>query len=140
MTRQGHRTVPHTADLRIEAWAASREECVAEAVRGLAGSFAELPPTGPRRTEERRLPPAADPDLLVAALDEVVYLLDAAGEIPASVTIAPAPDGGLIMALSLAPAGDAELVGAVPKAVSWHELRFSADAAGRWSASVTVDV
>jgi hypothetical protein len=30
----GPRTVPHTGVLRIEAWAATREECLAEAVRG----------------------------------------------------------------------------------------------------------
>ena len=32
----GHRAVPHTADLAVEAWADSREECLAEAQRLLA--------------------------------------------------------------------------------------------------------
>ena len=36
----GPRTVPHTGVLRIEEWAATREECLAEVVRGLVGSFA----------------------------------------------------------------------------------------------------
>ena len=28
--------MPHTADLRIQAWGRTREDCIAEAVRGLA--------------------------------------------------------------------------------------------------------
>lgn len=39
----GHRSVPHTGDLRVEAWAPTREECIAEAVRGMVASFADLP-------------------------------------------------------------------------------------------------
>jgi SHS2 domain-containing protein len=49
----GHRTVPHTADLRIEAWAATREECLAEAVRGLVGSFAAVAGVQPCRRASR---------------------------------------------------------------------------------------
>ena len=45
---RGHRTVPHTADLRIEAWAPTREECLAEAVRGLVDSFAVVAPQPPQ--------------------------------------------------------------------------------------------
>ena len=46
---RGHRTVPHTADLRIEAWAPTREECMAEAARGLVGSFAAVAGSPPGR-------------------------------------------------------------------------------------------
>ena len=42
--------------------------------------------------------------------------------------------------LALAPAEAAEITGAVPKAVSFHGLRCEPDAAGRWSASMTIDV
>jgi SHS2 domain-containing protein len=37
---RGHRKALHPADLRIEAWGPTREECIAEAVRGLVDSFA----------------------------------------------------------------------------------------------------
>ena len=47
----GHRTVPHTADLRIEAWAVTCEECLAEALRGLVGSFAAVVGRQPYRRD-----------------------------------------------------------------------------------------
>lgn len=43
----GHRTVPHTADLRIEAWAPTAELCIAEAVRAMVWGFADLPMAAP---------------------------------------------------------------------------------------------
>ena len=64
MSGRGHRTVPHTADLRVEAWAPTREECLAEAVRGLVDSFAVVARGLVRRTAERHL---AASDVAVAA-------------------------------------------------------------------------
>jgi hypothetical protein len=40
----------------------------------------------------------------------------------------------------LTPVTDAEIIGAVPKAASLHDLRCAHDAAGRWSCGVTVKV
>jgi protein archease len=76
----------------------------------------------------------------VSALDEVIYRLDADDEIPAAAQVTPAAGGGAWLVLALVPAGAAEIIGAVPKAVALHGLRCAADAAGRWSASVTIDV
>jgi SHS2 domain-containing protein len=45
--------MPHTADLRIEAWAPTREECLAEAVRSLVDSFAVV--AGRRISRSRKL-------------------------------------------------------------------------------------
>ncbi|HEX6970519.1 MAG TPA: archease [Micromonosporaceae bacterium] len=134
----GHRRVPHTADVRIEAWARNREECVAEAVAALVDSFAEVPDGEPTETVRLRVGPGRDADLLVAALDEVIYRLDVEGRLPV-VTEVSARDGGLELFMRVVDAGRAELVGAVPKAVSLHELRFGPDAAG-WSCQVTLDV
>jgi Archease protein family (MTH1598/TM1083) len=64
--RQGHRSVPHAADPRVEAWAPTREECLAEAARGLVDSFAVVAAARPRRMAERRFIAASDADLLVA--------------------------------------------------------------------------
>ena len=36
--RIGHRSVPHTADLRIEAWAPTRDGCIRQAVLGAVES------------------------------------------------------------------------------------------------------
>jgi SHS2 domain-containing protein len=137
---QGHRTVPHTADLRIEAWAPTREECLAEAVRGLVDSFVDAAGVRPRRTAGRHLAAGSDEDLLVAVIDEVIYRLDADGEVPVAVAVQRVGDGGIDLVVSLADVDTVEIVGAAPKAASLHELRCAPDPAGQWACSVTVDV
>ena len=139
MAAQGHRTVPHTADLRIEAWAESRDECVAEALRGLVASFADISDAQPTRVLERPMTAGSDTDLLASAADEVIYILDAEGEIPVSVQVHPA-GRGIVVVLALARADVVEIIGAVPKAVSFHGLRCEPYATDRWSASMTIDV
>ena len=57
-TDRGHRKVLHPADLRIEAWGPTREECIAEAVRGLVGSFAVVAGRAPHARAERHIKPA----------------------------------------------------------------------------------
>ncbi|HUK70577.1 MAG TPA: archease [Streptosporangiaceae bacterium] len=140
MAGQGHRTVPHTADLHVEAWAATRDECLAEAVRGLVDSFAAVAGARAHRRAERHVTAGSNEDLLVAVVDEVIYRLDADGQVPVSVTVRPARDGGVDLVMSLAAVETVEIVGAAPKGASLHELRCEADAAGRWSCGVTIDV
>jgi SHS2 domain-containing protein len=135
----GHRTVPHTADLRIEAWAATREDCLTEAVRGLVDSFAVVGVRRPHRRVSCPMRARSDEDLLVSLIDEVIYRLDADDEVPVSVAIRSAPDGGVIVSFGLVPVAAAEITGAVPKAASLHELRCAPDPGG-WSCAVTVDV
>ena len=134
----GHRSVPHTADMRIEAWAPSREHCVVEAVAAMVGNFAEISGAVPTATVRFRAGPGPDADLLVAVLDEVIYLIDTAGRLPVAAQVV-AGDGSLDVRLSMVDAGRVELMGAVPKGVSLHELRFGREGAG-WSCSVTIDV
>jgi len=137
---QGHRTVPHTADLRVEAWGPTREACLAEAVRGLVDSFAAVSAVRPRHTAERRFVASSDENLLVAVIEEVIYRLDADGEIPVTAAVRPAPEGGVVLTLPLANVNEAEITGAAPKAASLHDLRCGPDAAGRWSCGITIDV
>jgi len=131
----GYRTVPHTADVRIEAWAPSREECVAQAASGMLASFLDLSSAVPVASVSARLDPDTDEDLLVGVLDELIYRLDTDGRIPVAVAVA--PDGEVSVAM--ADPATVALIGAVPKAVSLHELRFAAGPDG-WACSVTVDV
>ena len=137
---QGHRTVPHTADLRLEAWGPTQEACLAEAVRGVVDSFAVVAAARPRHTAERRFIASSDEDLLVAVVEEVVYRLDADGEIPVTAAVRPAPEGGVVLTLALADVKEAEITGAAPKAASLHDLRCAVDATGRWSCGITIDV
>ncbi|MBE1536610.1 archease [Actinomadura algeriensis] len=137
---RGHRGVPHTADLRIEAWAPSREACIAEAVAGLVDGFADVSAVRRLRTVELDVPPGPDEDLLVSVLDEVIFRLEVEGEIVLGSGFVPA-GGGLTARLTVGDVVEATAVGAVPKAVSLHGLRFGPDTGiGGWSCAVTIDV
>jgi SHS2 domain-containing protein len=137
---RGHRSVPHTADLRIEAWGPTREDCLAEAVRGLVESFAEIGATTQLRNRVCYLAAGSDADLLAATMEELIYRLDADGEIPASVEVSRAAGGGIDLRLAMTDASGVEIVGAVPKAVSLSGLTCAAGPPGEWSCAVTVDV
>jgi SHS2 domain-containing protein len=136
--RRGHRTVPHTADVRIEAWGATREECIAEAVLGMVESFADMSGSEPTTDREDTVTGTSDEELLTALLDEVIYRLDTEGEIPVAVQVRLAPEG-LHARFTMTDVGSVQSVGAVPKAVSLHELAVTRGPEG-WSCSVTVDV
>ncbi|MFD7581782.1 archease [Kitasatospora sp. NPDC059817] len=139
----GHRTVPHTADLRVEAWAPTAEGCIGELVHAVVGGFADL--SGARIVGERGCTVLAvsDADLLAGVLEEVVYRMDADGELPAGLALGPIRglDGARTVEVRfrMADAATAALVGAVPKAVSLHDLDLRAGPDG-WTCRVTVDV
>lgn len=137
---RGHRSVPHTADLRIEAWGPTREDCIAEAVRGLVESFAHVGAPGSQRAGERHLTGDSDAELLAAAVDEVIYCVDAEGQIPAEVEVSRAADGGIDLSMRTVLAGAAEFIGAAPKAAAMSDLTCAADRSGWWSCAVTIDV
>lgn len=133
----GRRSVAHTADLRVEAWAPTREECIAQAVRGMVESFAGHLPS-PSHEVECEVTGSTDADLLAAALDEVIYRLETAAEIPATTEVS-ATTGGLRLRFQAVVADAVIPMGAVPKAVSLHELRCEHTSNGWWC-SATVDV
>ena len=134
----GHRTVPHTADLRIEAWAPTRDGCIRQAVLGAVESFLDTSSARPQQTRLCRLTGDSDDDLLVAALEEVIYLLDSTGQAPVDVNLSEA-DGAADMTLAMVNASVVPQVGAVPKAVSLNDLDLSKGKHG-WRCSVTLDV
>jgi len=137
-TAFGHRAVPHTADVRVEAWGPTRELCIAEAVLGTVETFLDTSSAHPDSTYRCHVSATSDEDLLVAVLDEVIYLLDAAGVVPLDVELEPV-DGDLEARFATIDAASLPLVGAVPKGVSLHELHLASGLAG-WSGSVTLDV
>jgi SHS2 domain-containing protein len=136
----GHRSVPHTADLRIEAWGPTREDCIAEAVRGLVESFADISGATYQHATEHHLDAGSDADLLAAAIEEVIYHLDTDGTIPAAVEASQAAGGGIDLTLQVVDAAAAEIIGAAPKAASLSGLTCALDAPGRWLCAVTIDV
>ena len=122
------------------AWGPTREDCLAEAVRGVVGSFADVSRAGCQRAVERHLTAGSDADLLAAAVEEVIYVLDAGGEIPAAVDAVRAADGGIELLMRVADTSTVKIIGAAPKAASLSGLACAPDASGRWSCAVTVDV
>lgn len=71
-SRSGHRAVPHTADLRLEAWAATTEGCIRKAFDAVVQGFVDT--SGARPAGERvcALTAGSDEDLLVSVLEEVI--------------------------------------------------------------------
>ncbi len=134
----GHRALTHAADLRVEAWAPTRERCIAEALLGTVEAFADVSAASPTAVRRRAVTGDDDEDLLVASLEELVYLLDTAGEVPVAVEVTRAADGVAIR-FDMVSVDRLEQVGAVPKAVSLHDLRFEHGPEG-WSCSVLLDL
>ncbi|SHJ96513.1 SHS2 domain-containing protein [Pseudonocardia thermophila] len=138
MTARGHRAVEHTADVRIEAWGPTREDCLVEAVSGLVATFAVTADATPADTITTHLDATDDDDLLAAVLDEVIYLLDTRSVVPCGAELTAGP-GGVELRLQVAPVREVEVVGAVPKAVTLNDLRCEPRDEGWWCAA-TVDV
>lgn len=150
----GHRTEPHTADLRVRAWGPTRTACLAQALDGVCSSFLDLRGAAAVRHREITLRGDSDADLLVALLEEVLYWLDTESEIPVGVAFTgtggtggreapddPHPAGGALTAvLPMADIGTCPVTGAAPKAVTLHGLRMGRDPDGGWSCAVTLDV
>ena len=130
--------MPHTADLRIEVWSPSREGCIGEAVLGTVESFLDTSLARAQRIRQCRLTGDRDDDLLVAVLEDVIYLLDTAGEAPVDLDVDDM-DGSINVTFAMTDATTLPQIGAVPKAVSLNELHFSHGQAG-WRCAVTLDV
>ncbi|MFF8833176.1 archease [Streptomyces sp. NPDC015131] len=134
----GHRTVPHTADVRVEAWGASREQCLVEAVLGMVECFADVSGTRPTAMRQVQVDEGTDDDVLATLLDEVVFRLEVDGDVPVDVEVETV-GGGLDVRMAVTGVESVPITGAVPKAVSWHELHLAPGPYG-WSCGVTVDV
>ncbi|MGN9837041.1 archease [Nonomuraea sp. H19] len=142
MSRGGHRAVPHTADIAVEAWADSREGCLAEAVRGLVETFADVEGARPDDCVTFVVTEESDEEVLVAVLQEVIYQIEVSGRLAVDVsTDEPTefPVERVEVRLATVPVETVEQIGAMPKAVSVHKLRFGR-IDGMWQAHIVVDV
>jgi SHS2 domain-containing protein len=137
--RAGHRLLPHTADLILEAWAPTRIECLEEAARALVDSFARVPTDLGGRARPIRLLPGDDDATLVALLEEVMFVVDALESVPIAVSLADAEDEGIRGELELVSIDTVEIHGPAPKGVSFGDLAFERDDGG-WRCRATIDV
>jgi SHS2 domain-containing protein len=135
----GHRLLPHTADLTVEAWAPTRLACLEEAARALVASFARVPTDLPGRARPLRLEPGANDVVLAALLEEVIFVVDALGAVPVRIALTESEDGEIRGELEIAPVDAVEVLGPAPKGVSFGDLAFERDDEG-WRCRATIDV
>lgn len=138
-SERAHRTVPHTADLIIEAWAPGRAACLEETAEGLVEAFCDTGQVSATRSVPVAVDADNDVDLLVQFLEEIVYLVEVLGIVPVSASVEDTEDGGLAGFFEVAPVSEVEATGAVPKGVSHSDLQFSCEG-GQWFCHAVVDV
>ena len=92
-----HRSVPHTADLCIEAWGPTRD-IACRSLRGLVESFSEVSGTGYERLTALTLPLVPMPSARCRRR-EVIYAVDTDGEISATDEVSRAADDGIDLML-----------------------------------------
>ncbi|RDI60447.1 archease [Nocardia pseudobrasiliensis] len=134
----GHVSVPHTADLRIEAWAPTQAQCLVEAVNALVDSFIDRPRPHPSSTVEWTLLDDHAENLLADLLDEVIYQMEVFSHVPVATTVESTPNGWRVR-FEMAELAEATACGAMPKAVSLHDIRLRPVENG-WRCVVTIDV
>lgn len=139
-TERGHASLPHTADLRIEAWGPSRAECLSEAVYGLVEAFADVGNVAASQTVPVALGAGSHEELLASVLEEVIYLLDVFGQVPVHAAFEETEEGGVAGSFDVAPLHAVEVVGPQPKAVAASGLEFGPTGEGHWRCRFTVDV
>lgn len=136
----GHRVLPHTADVLVEAWAPSRSACLEELVRGVVATFVD---TGAVTQPAREIPVEVgaprDDDVVIALLDDVCYLLDADGLVVVDIALEEEDDGSFDGAFFVVPTDAVVPTGAAPKGASRSELRFAREG-DLWRGRVIVDV
>jgi SHS2 domain-containing protein len=133
-----YEALEHTADVGLRLFGDSPEEVLEAAARGLAeleGSW--FPGEGEERVVEVG---AADlPGLLVAWIDELLYLRDAEDAVFGGFAIEGVDDGRLRARVRAGARGDRTLEAAGVKAATYHGLRFERRNGG-WTADVYLDV
>jgi Uncharacterized conserved protein len=138
-TEVGHRVLPHTADVIVEAWAPSRGGCLEELVRGVVATFADTRNATATREVPLEVGAARDEDVVVALLEDVCYLLDADGLVVVDVALDEEDDGYFDGTFFVAPVDAVVQTGAAPKGISRSDLQFAPDGP-RWRGRVLVDV
>lgn len=134
-----YEALEHTADIGLRLTGDSPEEVLEAAAEGLATlQGAWFPGGGNERPVEVT---AGDlPGLLVAWLDELLYLQESRDAVIGGVSVDRVEDGRLRGTVRLAPRGDRNLESVGVKAATLHRVRFERKPNGAWSADVYLDV
>lgn len=134
-----HRLLPHTADCIIEACGPDRASCLAQALEGLVQCFAEVPDAAAARPLPLGAAPGGAEDVLVALFEDVIFAMDVFGVVPVRFHLAETEEGGIAGDMEVVKSEQADIVGPVPKGVSYHGLEVG-PVEGGWRCRVLVDV
>jgi SHS2 domain-containing protein len=135
----GWRLLPHTADAIIEAWGPDRASCLTEALLGLVRSFAAVPDTAVTQLLPIAAPTGGPEDVLVSLFEDLLYVVDVFSVVPVRFHLTDTEGGGIAGDMEVVPADQVEVVGPVPKGVSYHELSMAPHNGG-WRCHVLIDV
>lgn len=133
----GHRALPHTADLIIEAWAPTRIACLAEVVRALVDTFADVWAVAATDTWPVQLAADDDAELVVALLEDVLFVIDAHDLVPVGARLAGSAAGGVAGRFDVVHRSQIDVTGPAPKGIAGCRV---VSEAGRWVVRATVDV
>jgi len=137
--RSGWRLLPHTADAIIEAWGPDRPSCLTQALLGLVRSFADVPDTAVTRLLPIAAPPGGPQDVLVSLFEDLLYVVDVFSVVPVRFHLGETEGGGIAGDMEVVPSDEVDVVGPVPKGVSYHGLSMAPDDGG-WRCHVLIDV
>jgi SHS2 domain-containing protein len=121
---RGHRAIPHTADVILEAWAPDVAGCLEEAVAALASTYGEVDDGTALTARTVEVPPGQRETQLLDLLDEVIFALDTAEGVPVAADVRQVADGSLQVVLRLVPLDRVAPTGSVPKGISRSELEL----------------
>lgn len=115
--QRGHREHPHVADVILEAWGRDLAACFEEAIAALVGVCFDGARAEVVGSYDFAIAPGTDGAMLLDVLDEVLFVIDTADDVPIGATLAER-GGSLAATLQLADRGSVEVIGSVPKAIS----------------------
>jgi SHS2 domain-containing protein len=102
----------------LECWAPTFATCCAEAVEALVATCFD---TGQARATDTlvfTVPPGPEDEMLLQVLDEILFILDTAADVPVAATAGTGDEGRLEVVLTMADRATTPATGSAPKAIS----------------------
>lgn len=139
----GYRFVEHTADLGIEVWGESLDELFAEALVAFTDTLTEVERVDEQREVTIELSAPGLEELLVAWLEELLFLYETEGLLcrRAEVAVVELPDGPTLAAGAFGEVHDLDRqpLKTLVKAITYHRLAVTRKAGG-YRAQVILDL
>ncbi len=135
----GHRVLRRDVDRVVEAWGPDRAVCIAEALRALVETFADVPDEVATRVLPIGAGASESPDALVGLLEEVIYVVDVFGMVPVRFHLGIADDGAVGGDMEVVPLQRVKLNGPVPVEVSHRDTSMHRRGGG-WRCQAVVGV